>query len=210
MLSMANTDNPSGLRPIRHKSGIDWSACVRKYYVPATYETALFLNEPVVKTGTSNTALVRSGKEDHKIATLPEVNKTAAGDGNASTGVIVGFEPDVDGLRARQHRLADTERVALVCDDPHVIYEVQDDGAAASAATTVGLNAVFIDTHAGDTITGIAGTELDMNSDPPDADASNQMTILRLADIQGNAVGANAVWEVHINNHTEAIGVVGL
>jgi hypothetical protein len=206
---MANKDAPRGLTPVRHRNGAPYTGSGNAYYVPSTYATSLFVGELVVKTGTSNTALVKDRGQDYAPGTLPEINKTAAGDGNPSTGVIMGFAPDPSNLD-KSYGLASTERVAFVCDDPDVVFQIQDDGAAALAATVVGLNAVVIDTHAGSTSTGRAGTELDTNSDAPAADASNQLTIQRLAAITDNALGANAVWEVKINNHTESAGVIGI
>lgn len=201
---MANTDAPFGLRPVRHRNGAPYNGAFNAYYVPSSYATALFVGDPVVKTGTSNTAAVGA----HGIGTLPEINKATAGDGNAITGVVVGFEPDPDNL-GRIYNPASTERVVYVCDDPDVIFEIQADGAIAAAQ--VGLNAVLIYTNAGSTVTGMSGAELDTTSDVPAADASNQLTIHRVVDRTDNEAGsAYTKVEVKINNHTEAHGVIGI
>jgi hypothetical protein len=203
---MANVDAPFGLRPVRHRNGASYNGAVNKYYVPSTYATALYIGEAVTKTGTSNTTEV----EGNQPGTLPEVNKTAAGDGNAITGVIVGFGPNRDDL-SKQYRPASTERVVYVADDPDLVFEIRDDGGVALDATVVGLNAVLIDTESGSTTTGLAGTEMDSGTtDAPAADASNQLTIQRLVDKGDNALGVNAVWEVKINNHTEAHAALGI
>ena len=94
--------------------------------------------------------------------------------------------------------------------DPDVIFQIRDDGEAALAASHVGLNANLISTHSGSTTTGLSGFELDTNSDPPAADASNQLLILGLADVEDNSIGVHAVWEVLIYMHslrTAALGV---
>jgi len=52
---MANTDAPFGLRPIRHRNGAPYNGAFNHYYVASSYATALFVGDPVVKTGTSNT-----------------------------------------------------------------------------------------------------------------------------------------------------------
>jgi hypothetical protein len=203
---MANVDKPFGLKPVRYMSGAPYNGAANKYYVPATYATALFLGDPVVKTGTSNTAFVRGFNP----GTLPEVNKATAGDGNAITGVIVGFEP-ISGFDAPIYGPASTERIALVADDPNLIFHMQDDGGGSLDATTVGLNAVLIYTHAGSTVTGQSGVEIDGGtSDAPAADASNQLTILRLANFPDNELADFAVWEVKINQHTESDNTLGL
>jgi hypothetical protein len=206
---MANNDTPFGLRPVRHRNGAAYNGAVNAYYVPASYGTALFVGDPVIKTGTANTAGVSApGAGSFTAGTLPEVNKAAAGDNNAITGVIVGFAPDPNGLE-RTYNPASTERVVYVCDDPDVIFEIQADGAI--AATQVGLNAVLIYTNAGSTTSGLSGAELDTTVDVPAADASNQMTIQRVVNREDNEAGtAFTKVEVKINNHTEAHGAIGI
>ena len=196
---MANVDNPFGLKPIRMIGGAPYNGSVTKYKKLSTYNAAVFIGDPVTITGTADT----DG--------IPSVQVTTVGDGNAITGVVVGFEGPPDSSDAsKNYSPALTASSLLVCDDPNVIFIIQDDGAATPAVTSVGLNAVLIDTHSGDTATGISGMEIDMNSDGPDTDASNQLTILRLHQIPNNSVGINAIWEVKINNHTNGYGAVGL
>lgn len=207
---MANADTPFGLKPVRHMLGLPLNGAVHPYYVPASYATALFIGDPVVKTGTANTAVVRApGIGSFGIGTLPEINRTAVGDVDGATklitGVIVGFAPDPDGL-GRIYRPASTERIAYVCDDPWVVFEIQADGAI--PATSIGLNAVLIATHSGSTTTGLSGYELDTTSDVPAADASNQLIILRAVNREDN--DTTSTWakvEVRINTHTELCGL---
>lgn len=205
---MANADTPFGLRPIKHRNGATYNGAINPYYIPSTYATALFIGDAVIKTGTSNTAGVTlPSAGEFAIGTLPEINAAAAGDGNRITGVIVGFSPDPAGLD-RKHNPASTERIAYVCDDPDVIFEIQADGAVPAAS--VGLNAVLIATHSGSTTTGLSGMELDTTSDVPAADASNQLLILRQVNRPDNEPNLihNKI-EVLINQHTENQGTVG-
>jgi len=206
---MANNDTPFGLKPLRHRNGAAYNGSFNCYYAPSTYGTALFIGDPVVKTGTANTAEVTaSGAGTFDIGTLPEINKATAGDGNAITGVVVGFAPDPDNLSA-VYGAASTARVVYVADDPDLVFEIQADGAI--AATSIGLNAVLIYTHLGSTTTGLSGAELDTTSDVPAADASNQLTIQRIVNRAGNEPNLihNKV-EVKINNHTEAHAALGI
>lgn len=205
---MANTDTPFGLRPVGHPQGLS-RANVRAYAVPSSYATALFPGDPVVKTGTANTAEVSApGLGTMPVGSLSEVNKATAGDGNAITGVIVGVAADPDNL-GRRYMPASTGGVVFVNDDPSTEFEIQADGAIAAAQ--VGLNAVLIYTHTGDTDTGQSGAELDTTSDVPAADASNQLTILSVVPRTDNEAGsANSKCRVRINNHTEAHGAVGI
>lgn len=205
---MANTDAPFGLRPVMHRSGAPYNGAVRPYYLPSTYATAVFIGDAVVKTGTANTAQVTvPGGGTFVPGSLPEINRATVGDGNAITGVVVGFASDADDL---VYNAASTERVAFVCDDPDVLFEIQADGTL--AATSVGLNAVLIDTHSGSTSTGLSGTELDTTSDAPAADASNQLTIIGIPNREDNSdlSAANVNVLVKINNHTEAHGALGI
>ena len=206
---MSNKDTPFGLRPIRHKNGAPYNGAFNPYFVPASYGTALFIGDAVVKTGTSNTAeVVAPGAGKFAIGTLPEVNRVAAGDGNAITGVIVGFAPSPTNL-GLNYNPASTARVVYVCDDPDVVFEIQADGAVPAAS--VGLNAVLIYTHAGSTVTGLSGAELDTTSDVPAADASNQLTIQRIVNREDNTPNLihNKI-EVKINQHTEADNTLGI
>lgn len=202
---MANVDRPSGLKPVRHKSGAPYNGATNPYYIPSSYGTALYIGDPVVKTGTSNTAAVKApGGGYFGIGTMPEINKATAGDANAVTGVIVGFAALPTDLN-KPYNPASTERVALVCDDPDIIFEIQADGAVPAAS--MGLNAVFIYTHSGSTTTGLSGVELDTTSDVPAADASNQMIIIRAVNREDNDTTlTHARVEVLLNNHTEAAG----
>lgn len=206
---MANVDTPFGLRPIRHRNGAPYNGAANPYYISSGYDTALFIGDPVIKVaGGSNTAEVTVpsvGK--FAIGTMPSIEKAAAGDTNRITGVIVGFSADPANLD-RKHNPASTERVALVCDDPDVVFEIQADGAIPAAS--VGLNAVLIYTHSGDTTTGLSGVELDTTSDPPAADASNQLLILRAVNREDNDTTlTHAKVEVLINQHTQTQGTVG-
>lgn len=203
---MANSDAPRGLQPFKHLNGAPYNGSVQPYYIPASYGTALFIGDPVVKTGTSNTAEYSAASVGtFPAGTLPEVNKATAGDGNALTGVIVGFEPLPDGLDL-VYNPASTARVALVCDDPDVSFEIQADGTV--AATDIGANANLIFTNAGNANTGLSGAELDTSAMA--AVATNQLTIQRVINRTDNELGEFVKLEVKINNHTEVAGVAGI
>jgi hypothetical protein len=208
---MANVDRPFGLKPVRHKSGAPYTGAANPYYIPASYGTALYIGDPVVKTGTSNTARVTvPGGGTFAIGTMPEINKSGAGDvssdANRITGVIVGFAALPNDL-TKQYNPASTARVAYVCDDPDVVFEIQADGPIPAAS--IGLNAVLIYTHSGSTVTGLSGAELDTTSDVPAADASNQLVILRAVNREDNDTTLDhAKVEVMINTHTEAHATV--
>jgi hypothetical protein len=204
---MANADTPFGLRPLRHKSGAPYNGSFNVYHVPSSYATALFVGDPVIKTSTANAAAVSApGAGDFPIGTLPEINKATAGTTNRITGVIVGFAPDPDGL-GRIYRPASTSRIAYVCDDPDVVFEIQADGEI--DADQMGLNAVLVYTNAGDTNTGRSGAELSTGTAPATT-VGFQLQMKRLVNRQDNEAGEFAKVEVVINTHTEVNASTGV
>lgn len=206
---MANADTPFGLKPVRHLLGLPVNMAVVPCYVPSSYATDLFIGDPVIKVAAgSNTAAESApGVGDMAIGTMPSIEKAAAGDTNRISGVIVGFAADPDNLTLK-YGPASTERIAFVNMDPFTVYEIQADGAIPAAS--VGLNAVLIYTHSGDTVSGMSGVELDTTSDVPAADASNQLLILRAVNrVDNDTTLTHAKVEVLINQHTENQGTVG-
>jgi hypothetical protein len=206
---MANVDKPFGLKPVRYRNGAPYTGSVTPCYIEAGYATALYIGDPVIKVaGGSNTAEVNvPGAGKFGIGTLPSIEKATAGDGNRISGVIVGFAALPTDLN-KNYNPASTARVAYVCMDPNVVFEIQADGAIPAAS--IGLNAVLIYTHGGSTTTGLSGVELDTTSDVPAADASNQLLILSAVNREDNDTTlTHAKVEVLINQHTESQGTVG-
>lgn len=203
---MANADTPMGLRPIGHPLGLS-KARVQAYYVPASYGTALFTGDPVVITGTANTAEVSApGVGTMQVGTMPEVNKATAGSGNRISGVIVGVAADPDAL-GRRYLPASTGGVVFVNDDPGTVFEIQAD--ASLAAVDVGLNAALVYTNAGDTNTGQSGAELDASTKA--TTAGLQLRIQRIIPRVDNEAGASEVKAaVTINQHTSLPGSAGI
>lgn len=203
---MANVDMPSGLKPVRYKNGAPYTGAVTPCYIDSGYGTALFIGDPVVKVaGGSNSAAVSApGAGSFAVGTLPSIEKATAGDSNRVSGVIVGFAPLATDLNKNYNPLS-TARVAYVCMDPDVVFEIQANGAIPAAS--VGLNAIFIYTHSGSTTTGISGVELDTTGTVPSADASNQMIIVGAVNREDNDTTlTHAKVLVLLNNHTEAHG----
>ncbi|HXJ72930.1 MAG TPA: hypothetical protein VNM37_08755 [Candidatus Dormibacteraeota bacterium] len=205
---MANTQNAFGLRPKTPLHGADWNGKIRHFYAPSTYGTALFIGDPVIITGTSNTAAVETMTGKWVVGALAEVNIATAGSGNKITGIITGFLPVT--RDSTVHGTASTERVIEVCVDPFMVYEVQG-GATALAATTVGLDAV-LKSGTGSTVTGRSGWFMDSgDTTAPAANAAYQVHIINGSNIEGNDVAsAYATWDVIINIPSYANGVAGV
>jgi hypothetical protein len=194
---VANSDSPTGLSPVRYLSGAPYNGAANLYYAPATYDTNLFIGDPVVIQGTSDSRGYQ------------EVNKATAGATNRTTGVIVGFLPNYPGAVPNLNNVygaASTLRYILVADDPTLLFAIQADGTYAQ--TDVGLNANYIFTNAGNTATGLSGVELNTATDA--SDATFQMTTIGLLDTQNNEFGEFAKVLVRINLHTYAPGVAGV
>jgi hypothetical protein len=192
------------MRPIRHRNGAPYNGAVNPYYVNAGYGTALFIGDPVdIVAGGSNAAAIDVPGAGHfPIGTLPEIEASAAA--AIMIGVIVSFAAVPTDLET-VHSKASTEGVAMVCDDPDVIFEIQSDGTM--AATEMGLNASII-VAAGDATTGLSGVELDSTTEA--TTAGLELKILRAVNREDNDITtANGRMEVLINLHRLSQGTVG-
>jgi hypothetical protein len=173
---MANPDARFGLVPKRHINGSPWNGATIRCYVSASYATALFIGDPVDFDTTA--ADVPTAPR------VPTVIRSAMTDGTYTIGVITSFEPNPDNLTL-QYRPASTARYCNVCCDPTVIYWIRGDASgAATKSKLIGANAYGVNTHAGDTATGLSGLELVEGSIL--ADASCPMMIVGIADIPDN------------------------
>ncbi len=205
---MANPTNAFGLRPVRYLSGASWTGACNPYYIGSADATVLFIGDPVTILGDANDAEVSAvGAGTFAAGMLAEIDITTLADGNQCTGIVVGVYPVNES--SLPYKAASTEAIVMVCDDPNVVYQIRDDGVAALAAISIGLNALII-AGTGDTATGRSGMKLDTNGTAPTADASNMLTILNLSRIPDNELAANAVWDVRINQHTLMHGIVGV
>lgn len=194
---MANTDAPTGLRPVRYASGAPYNGAANVYCVPASDGTALFKGDPVIIAGSADANGV------------PTCLKATAAGGARWTGVVVGFLPSPT-IQTNGHRLASTLEYVLVADDPNLIYEIQEDAdGGALAAVDVGLNADFI-FATGNAYTHFSGAELDTSTKA--TTATLQMRIVGFVQRPDNVIGAQAKVLVRNNLPTEtgAAGSTGV
>jgi len=204
---MANKDAPFGLKPIRHAHGAPYTGTGRPCYINASYGTALFIGDPVVKVaGGSNTSSITvPGIGEMPAGTMPSIEAASAG--GPVFGVIQAFAAQPSDLETNYSK-ASTQGVAFVADDPDLIYEIQEvSGGTALAATDVGLNASFV-AGSGSTATGLSGYEL--NNGTEASTSGLELKIISLSNKTDNAIGEHAVWEVKINDHTQAHGTAGI
>lgn len=193
---MANPNTKFGLRPSRTVSGSPYSGSANAYSTAAGYGTALFLGDPVKLIGTGQQ--IGDG-------TYGDVQAAATGD--VILGVVVGSIPLT--RDSAVYREASTQRLVLVCDDPNMLFEIQEtSGGTAVAVNDIGLNANFI-VATGSTTTGRSGVELD-NSTPPNTTNTFDLKIVGLQSRADVAQGANAKWLVRINRHLYANQIAGV
>jgi hypothetical protein len=194
---MANTNSATGLTPRRLRNGAPWVGPLRTYYHPATDATALFIGDPVIIAGSADADGV------------PTVTRATAASAGRITGVVCGFQPDAS-INAVGYGAASTGFYVLVCDDPEVLFEIQEDSVGgALAATSVGLNADLI-AASGSAATKMSGFMLD--SSTAAVTATLQLRIVELERRADNEIGNYAKWLVAINLPTEtgAVGSTGV
>lgn len=193
---MANTDNAFGLKPVQHRNGAPYNGAFRLYSTSATADaTAIYIGDPVILSGTSQTI---NGK------IYSDVDQAATGD--VMTGVVIGVMPVTqDSLR---YRAASTQRLLMVADDPDLIFEIQEvTGGTALTANDAGLNANFV-VAAGSTVTGLSGVELNNATEA----VTNTLDLHIVGPVarEDNAIGEHCKWLVTINRHQFANQIAGI
>lgn len=200
---MANNDAAFGLKPVRYRSGAPYQGQSNAYF--ATGSTGIIApGDPVTYTGSANA----SAFGGFDAGFLQQVSLATAGDGNPIVGVCVGVGAVTgDSL---QYRANSTDRIIYVADDPDLVFHVQADDDADTTNWAVTSSGLFANLASGtaSTVYGQSTWELD-GSDVPANDYSNQVFLLGLARVPGNAVGPFAIWEVLINLHQLTPGAIG-
>ena len=185
---MANINGPFGLRPVRHLHG---STIVQNAYTIASgYASNIFIGDPVMQTGIGNNIQVAVGTEG-----TPTVN---------GCGVFAGcFFTDSTGKptfsKYWPSGTVAADAVALVWDDPQIIFEAQS---LSFALNDIGALVDFT-AAAGNTKTGLSGSYLDSTT----GTTGKTFRLLRLVPRPDNVVGAYAKVEVLYVEHA-LLGVV--
>lgn len=190
---MANPNAPRGLVPVRHIDGRQYNASGSLYWIPASDTNNIFIGDPLIVTGTSDA----NG--------IPAVTLATAGAGNYITGVIQGIIPGGGPILTETavtrdmpvYRAAGTGLYVNVCDDPTVLYEIQEDsvgGAMSAAAASANANLVA---GAGNTQYGYSGWQLQSSSLANTA--TLQLRIVRGVQRPDNTIGVNFKWLVKLN-----------
>lgn len=184
---MANVDRPGGFKPVGHLITGSYNGQSNEYRVASDYGTALGVGDVVKLSGTADAT-----------AAIPTVERAAGGEGYI--GVIVGIkvDPAVAATIHPGYLPANTGGTVLVCDDPFVIYEVQEDSDSENIVITeVGEFVDHIVTAGVDTTTGRSNTELDSSN----AATGDGWRLWRLVQRPDNALGTSGKWLVIANEH---------
>jgi hypothetical protein len=181
---MANKDTYFGARAVGHLMGSMYTARIRKYVIPATDATALYVGDFVKVTGESDND--ENGK-NHSVV-------TRASAGEKLVGFVVGFEANSSYLN-QIYRTASTLRGVFVVDDPYITFEIQAKGTLGTGDLQLLAN---ITVSAGSTVTGVSGTELDLTTK---TSSTGQLRMLALSPREDNDFGLYAKVICMINNH---------
>ena len=176
---MANVDAAFGLTPIRHLSGNGYSRA-NKYTIASGLAENIFTGDAVI--------LIADGVLTPHTAT--EVNNIGVFAGvsyTASDGSFVYSQYWPSGTVA-------TNIIAYVYDDPYTVFKVQSAGT--TAQTNIG-NCADLVAGAGSTLTGQSGFEMSGTM----SNGTATCKILGVYESPDNALGANAIMEVLINEH---------
>lgn len=178
---MANLNAPRGFTPVN----LDW-ARVHRYYKSAS--VILGVGDPVIRSTAS--------ADPQGYGSV-----TRATTGAAITGVVVGIEPDVTHTLADQKYLASADTgYVMVADYAGQEFSVQDNGGAAGIPiTAMGTHINSVSAIDANTTTGRSNYQLDTQAQT----TGDTWVLVRKDDMPNNVVGANAIWIVKANLHTE-------
>lgn len=199
---MPNINAPFGLKPVQNMGSGTYDGVLRQYSVPSSDSTAIFVGDPVKLVGTTQ---VING------VIMPDIAQAATGD--VLVGVVVGFlNADRDSLL---YRVASTQRIALVCDDPNALFEAQQvSTGTALTANDIGLNINFV-VASGSTVTGRSGVTLNNASEA--GTNTLDLKIVGMPSVSdndfGTAVGtgeASSRFYVRINRHVYVNQIAGV
>ncbi len=190
---MANPSIPNGAVPVRSLTG-PYMGNTNAYSTAAGDGTLLGIGDFVKLAGTSQ--LVGD-------ITYADVARAATGD--VIVGVVTSVLPAT--RDSTVYRAASTLTIVNVCDDPTVLFEIQESAAGTSfTANDIGLNANFV-VGTASTVTGLSATTIDNSTEA--TTNTLDLKIIGLANKPNNAVGESAKWIVRINRHQYSNQVAG-
>jgi hypothetical protein len=206
---MANANIARGLIPYANIWGSKYNGSFNTYFVPASYGTALYVGDPVDIVSSSNDA---NGIPAVQIATV----------GAPILGVVIGIinGGDMGAMTTVTRDLpvyhpASTAQYLAVCDDPNLLYEIQDNASAQATAPNfwAGKNANLV-SGTGNNTTGYSGWQ--MAASTVATTNTLDLKIIRPLQQADNTIGTaantnmNAKWLVKLNNSRFANLIAGI
>lgn len=197
---MSNANAPFGLKPL-NLNGTTWSGQGKLVYIPSS-QGAIYIGDPLIPLGTMDTYGV------------PAWGIATAGATNIIGGTFLGRSngPAGSGVTLLQsntiYHPTSVVDYGFVCDDPDVMYSIQDDG---SASITAGgySNANLQAGSGGSTQTGLSSWQL-VATTAASGNATYQVKMLGLTRGPDNALGLYARWNVMLNLSALQQGTAGL
>ena len=202
--ALANNNGPFGLKPL-NLNGTTWSGQGKLIYIPASQGTATFIGDPLIPLGTTDAWGV------------PAFGIATAGATNIIGGTFLGPSngPAGSGVTLLQsntiYRPASVIGYGFLCDDPDVMYSIQEDSVGGNITVSNGgyANGNLVAGSGGSTATGLSSWML-QSSTVASGNATYQVKVLGLTRGPDNAIGNYARWNIMLNLSALQQGTAGL
>lgn len=200
---MANNNAAFGLKPL-NLNGTTWSGQGKLIYIPSS-QGAIYLGDPLIPLGTTDAWGV------------PGFGIVTAGATNIIGGSFLGPTngPAGSGSTLLQsspiYHAASVAGYGFLCDDPDVMYSIQEDSVGAAIAIANGgySNGNLVAGAGGSINTGLSSWML-QSSSVGSGNATYQVKVLGLTRGPDNAIGNYARWNVMLNLSALQQGTAGL
>lgn len=202
---MANVNGAFGLSPTQFLTGASYNGQSRIYYIPSSDTNAYAIGDPVTLIAGGDAVLgvqqagIYGGGSTGTI-TGPLIGSITAMAGVIGGGLPTGYGgPGVNPLNPNTTVIPATKTVGYyiaVADDPNIVFEVQDDGSAAIAASGLNINYEMTQGNNSGYLSGWTLTASSGNTT-----STFPLQILGLSKRLNNGYGVYAKWLVRINNH---------
>ncbi len=203
---MANNSTPFGFRWYGKMGGPASTIQTRRYIVPSSDGTAIYVGDAVKLVGTNLTIAGMTGTNE----TL-EIVAACSGTSDVPVGVVTGVDP-ISGVAIgsenfnRIYRPASTQMVIEVIDDPYATFYIMSNGTAVSGDTADNFSINF--GTAGSTSTGLSGMQLDESTHA--TTSTLQLKAIGQVNTPSNTPNAlNTIYQVMFNIHAYKAGVTG-
>jgi hypothetical protein len=198
---MANSDKPFGMRFVGMLTGNAANVSMRRYRLPASASSALYVGDPVMRLTSSSILASLTTPSLNQQEGLEYITRATGSTGTVMLGVVAGFAYNPTNL-ASNYAVSAAERDVFVIDDPNALFEIQSDSTGV-AYTSLGMNACVTMT-AGSTVTGQSAVVLTT----PSATAAYPLLIMGWSKDPKNDIASAAYVKVivKINNHQLVLG----